>query len=138
MAVNLHGVPRMTYDLDIVVPFEAGSLRGTREALESLGLRCRLPIVLESLAEQGPASLAERSLVAVTFTDSNNPLREVDVLVAPPLPASDIVSRAIVLASGALRVPVVSLEDLVVMKRAGGRPQDLADLAHLERIRGRR
>lgn len=138
LAVNLHGIPRATYDVDIVVPLDAPSLQGCREALESLGLRCRLPLVLESLAGQPSGALAARNLIAVTFTDSNDPLREVDVLVAPPVNADDLVARSRRMEAPELAINVVCLEDLVAMKRAAGRPQDLADLAHLERLLPRR
>lgn len=37
LAVNLHGIPRTTFDIDLVVPREAAPLRRCREALESLG-----------------------------------------------------------------------------------------------------
>ena len=37
---------------------------------------------------------------------------------------------------GGLRVPVLSREHLIQNKRATGRPQDLADLARLERREG--
>jgi len=43
VAVNIHGIPRMTYDVDIVVATSEPSLRACREVLEGLGLRSRLP-----------------------------------------------------------------------------------------------
>jgi len=39
---------------------------------------------------------------------------------------------------GDVPVRVLSLEDLIVAKRAAGRPQDLADIVHLEQIRAKR
>jgi len=39
---------------------------------------------------------------------------------------------------GDIPVRVLSLEDLIVAKRAAGRPQDLADIIHLEQIRAKR
>jgi len=39
---------------------------------------------------------------------------------------------------GDIPVRVLSLEDLFVAKRAAGRPQDLADIIHLEQIRAKR
>jgi hypothetical protein len=36
VAVNLHGVPRMTYDLDLVVVPEAEQLRATEAVLTKL------------------------------------------------------------------------------------------------------
>lgn len=136
VAVNIHGVPRMTYDVDIVVATTEPSLRTCREVLEGLGLRSRLPFALESIAAAATRRELEhdRNLVAVTFTDPSNPLREVDVLVAPSLDPDGIAARAVRRGSGAMTVRVASIEDLVRMKRLARRPQDLADVAHLERL----
>lgn len=134
LAVNLHGIPRTTFDVDLVVPREADPLRRCREVLEGLGLACRLPVELETLASETDEALRARNLIAVTFTDPSNPLREVDVLVAPPVPGTDLVARSVVRESAELAVRVVSLPDLVALKRAAGRAQDLADLRHLERL----
>jgi hypothetical protein len=134
LAVNLHGIPRTTFDVDIVVPREGAALAACRVALESIGLVCRLPVTLEALASETDEALLARNLIAVTFTDPSNPLREVDVLVTPPIPGADLVARSVVRESTELAVRVVSLPDLVAMKRASGREQDLADLRHLERL----
>jgi hypothetical protein len=134
LAVNLHGIPRVTYDVDIVVRREHDALVRCRRALEGIGLRCRLPLAIESLAAETDEALAARNLIAVTFTDPGDPLREVDVLIAPPLPAERLIARARVMESSELVLRVVSLEDLVALKRAAGREQDLADLRHLERL----
>ncbi len=136
VAVNIHGVPRMTYDVDIVVSTTEASLRRCREVLERLGLQCRLPFSLESIADLSKRKELEsdRNLVAVTFTDPGNPLREVDVLVAPSLDPDGIVARAVRRTADALSVRVVSLEDLLTMKRSSNRAKDRADIEHLERI----
>ncbi len=136
VAVALHGVPRMTYDVDIVVLTTEPALRRCREVLEGLGLVPRVPVVLESLAEAAVRDrhVREKNLVALTFTDPTHPLREVDVLVAPPIAAEDLVARSVVRDADGLEVRVVSFVDLIALKRAAGRSQDLADVAHLERL----
>ena len=136
VAVNIHGVPRMTYDVDIVVATTESSLRAVREVLEQLGLRSRLPFALESIADVATRVEleTERSLFAVTFTDPANPLREVDVLIAPSLDPDGIAARAVERSAGSIPVRVATIEDLVRMKRIANRPQYLADIAHLERI----
>jgi hypothetical protein len=137
VAVNLHGVPRMTYDLDIVVAPEAAALAATESALAALGLRPRLAVRLADFAdaEYRETMLAERNLVAVTFTDPADPLREVDVLVSPPIDAVALLARAHVVDLAGTAVAIAAIDDLIAMKRASGRAQDLADVAHLERIR---
>lgn len=139
VAVNLHGIPRMTYDLDVVVATDARSLSACRGAFEGLGLSCRLPLVLESLAEETERARLEqeRNLIAVTFTDPANPLREIDVLVAPSLDPDGIISRALVRSAGDFEVRIASIDDLIRMKERSGRPQDQADVRHLRKIQGR-
>jgi len=46
-------------------------------------------------------------------------------------------ARAVRVRLGDLEVPVVAIDDLITNKRAAGRPQDLADVALLERVRDR-
>jgi hypothetical protein len=136
VAVNLHGVPRMTYDVDLAVPTTVAALGQIDALLTELGLRCRLPITLSDLADDAlrASYRDERNLIAVTYTDPRDPLREVDILVSPPIAASELVERAITLRLDEIPVSVVGLRDLIALKRASGRPQDLADVEHLERI----
>jgi hypothetical protein len=136
VAVNLHGVPRMTYDIDIVVKTDAATLGACEVALGSIGLAPRLPLRLGDLsgAAERERLEAERNLTALTFTDPSNPLREVDVLIGPSIDPDGIVDRAGVSDAGSFRVSVAGLADLIAMKRRAGRPQDLADISHLERI----
>jgi hypothetical protein len=95
VAVNLHGVPRMTYDVDLVVPTTYDALQRVDEVLVGLGLQCRLPIKLVDLADDALREQLreERNLIAVTYTDPRDPLREVDILVSPPIPATRLVAR---------------------------------------------
>lgn len=140
VAVNLHGVPRMTYDVDIVIVTDAATLLACSQAMASLALVARLPLRLEDLADPAERDRLERdrNLTALTFTDSANPLREVDVLIGPSVDPDRIARGAVSMDAGAFRVRIASLDDLIAMKRRAARPQDLADVAHLERIaRGR-
>jgi predicted nucleotidyltransferase len=137
VAVNLHGVPRMTYDVDIAVPTTVDTLQQVDRVLTGLGLRCRLPIELVSLADETVRReyRDERNLIAVTYTDPADLLREVDILVSPTIPASELVSRAVTLHLDDIPVRVVGLDDLIALKRAADREQDRADVVHLERLK---
>jgi hypothetical protein len=136
VAVNLHGVPRLTYDVDIVVLPEAGDLAATEALLVGMGLRCRLPLSLPALADPSLRQHLrdERNLLAVTFTDPADPLREVDVLVSPPVDAVQLLARAVEMNLDGAAIKVVSLADLVALKRASGRAQDMDDARYLERV----
>ena len=96
----------------------------TRAACEEVDARRRRHARLE----------AERNLIAVTFTDPADPLREVDILVAPSVDPDGVVARSVIRSAGTFEVAVANLVDLLRMKRSAGRPQDLADVVHLERL----
>jgi len=75
-----------------------------------------------------------RNLIALTFTDSTDPLREVDVLVATAHDAESIVSRAETYDWHGVEVRVASRTDLIGMKTGTGRMQDEADCALLKKL----
>lgn len=137
VAVNLHGVPRMTYDVDIVVAPTRASLTALASLLDDFGLKARQPIDLLVLADASERERLRResNLIAITFADPADPLREIDILVSPPIDPATLIARAGTLSFAGVPVRVVALDDLIALKRAGGRAQDLADIAHLERIR---
>jgi len=138
LAVNLHGIPRATYDVDLVVVRERAELERLEQVLRRLGLTPRIPVSLSGFSDAAYCEQmrTERNLIAVTFTNAAKPLEEVDVLVSPTLDPNDIVARAIVRESGDLRARVACVDDLIAMKRATGREQDARDVEHLERLRG--
>jgi hypothetical protein len=131
VAMNLHGVPRMTYDVDLVVT--PSSYEALERVLLSLGLRPRLPLLLRELVdvEHRRALKQARNLVAMTFTDPNRPLRETDLRVDPDIDAEGIVARAQPRPLGRETLRVCSRADLVALKRHAGRDKDLHDLADL-------
>src|SRR5262249_48618972 len=114
VAVNLHGVPRLTYDVDIVVVPEREQLRRAAQVLQGLGLSCRIPVRLDDFADASYRATMreERNLIAVSYADPSDPLREVDVLVSPDVDAADLVARATVLSLGDVPVRVASIPDL--------------------------
>src|SRR4051812_48831302 len=65
-------------------------------------------------------------------------LREVAILVSPPIDPAALVARALTLQLDDIPVRVVSIADFIELKRATGRAQDAADVVHLERLIGAR
>lgn len=137
LAVNLHGARRRTYNVDLVVRPDARNLAALQRLLGELGLTSRQPIELETLASQRERQrlLRSKNLVSIAFRDPRDALREVDVVVAPPLDANELVERAVARRIEGISVRVAALADLMLMKRVSGRPGDAGDVARLERIR---
>ncbi len=139
LAVNLHGVSRRTYNIDLVVRPETRTLVALQKLLSDLGLSTRQSIDLSELANESERRrlLAERNLVAITFFDPFDALRQVDVVVAPPLEPGQLVRRAVARRVEGVAVRVAALPDLILMKRVSGRCGDAGDVARLERLQAK-
>ena len=82
LAVNLHGVPRMTADIDIAVEFSPTNVDRLLEALRELGYTPAVPVHPEALAnrEQREEWRTTRNMQAFSFLNAENPLAELNVL----------------------------------------------------------
>lgn len=138
VAVVLHGHPRMTADLDLVVDLTAESAGRAIAALVDLGMEPRLPVDPQAFADPDVRRewIDERSLTVFTMLDPSEPLLEVDLFAQPPLPFEELWDQATIVQLGGQAVRVASIDHLIAMKNAAGRPQDLADVAALEALRG--
>lgn len=127
-AVALHGAPRGTFDVDCVIEWSLKHLQQAEAALKSLGLVSRLPITAEMLFQFHDEYVEKRNLIAWNFYDPKQPVRQVDLIVTYNL--ADKQTKLIRTAHG--NIKILSRKDLIAMKRASGRLQDLEDVKALE------
>lgn len=130
-AVALHGAVRGTVDIDLVLRWSEETLRRAERALNGIGLVSRLPIRAGDVFANRDEYMRERRRVAWNFHDPGDPLAEVDIVITHDLAAMR--AEPMQLPSGA--VAVLSIGDLIDMKRDSGRPQDVEDVRALERLR---
>lgn len=131
MARTLLGSPRITKDLDISYARERQNLVALGEVLVSLNARLRgappeLPFVPD-----------ERTLRGISLLTLETDAGWLDLLLDPDgSPGYEALrdNAARVEIDGRV-VRVSSVDDLVAMKQAAGRPQDLADIAELRLLR---
>jgi hypothetical protein len=123
-AAILHGVARLSADVDVTVELGARSSRELVAALATAGFEPRVPDAI-AFAE------ATRVLPFV-HGPSRMPL---DVVLAGPGLEEQFLAGVQERVVGSVRVPVVCAEDLVAMKMLAGRPRDLDDVAAIARVR---
>jgi hypothetical protein len=70
-------------------------------------------------------------MTAWNFTNPQNPIQAVDIIIAQDLSRMKV-DR---IKAGKRIFPVVSVRDLIIMKRKSGRPQDLQDIEALEKLK---
>ncbi|MGH2693910.1 MAG: DUF6036 family nucleotidyltransferase [Actinomycetota bacterium] len=124
LAARLHGSPTVTDDLDICHSAERDNLERLAEALRQMEAKLRVA------PADVPFPLDARTLAAganFTFSTNYGPL---DCMALPAgVNGYDELSRtADRMRFDDLEVLVASIDDLILMKRAAGRPQDLKEL----------
>ncbi len=129
-AVALHGAVRGTVDVDIVLVWEKKNLQRAEATLKDLGLVSRLPVTAEDVFNFRDEYVENRNLVAWNFFNPGNPAEQLDIVITYDLKGRR--SKRIETSDGP--VVILNRQDLIEMKRASGRPQDLEDISALERI----
>ncbi len=139
-AVILHGVPRTTADLDLVVDLEPANLRRLVAAMNRLGYRPRAPVDPLDLCNplQRQAWIDDKGMRAFTFIMPGHPLADIDVLLDPPLDYAALLPGAERVDTGALTISIAGIPDLIRLKLAAGRDQDRSDVDALRRLLGDR
>ena len=129
-AVALHGAVRGTIDIDLVLRWTRRTLIDAEAALNGIGLESRLPISAEDVYSFRDEYIENRNLIAWNFHNPDDPLEQVDIVINYDLSGKK--TRRFELPTGP--VEVLAVADLIAMKRASGRPQDVEDVRALERL----
>ncbi len=119
IAAVLHGVPRATFDLDILIEATAPNAERLLQALRQAGF--------------GTADLVDaQGILANEITVFNDRVR-IDVQTSTPgLTFQDAWSHRETMGYQGQKFYVASRQDLMASKRAAGRPRDLEDVRILE------
>ena len=125
-AVIFHGRPRATKDIDLLVALDADNRQRLVDALTMFGA-----------SQEVVDGVRGMTLDEVVFFGIS-PLR-VDILgSASGIEFESAFAKAILTTLDGVSVRIISLDDLIVNKKASGRPRDIEDSAELERIRDRK
>lgn len=129
-AVALHGAVRGTVDIDFVIKWNKNNLMKSVSALNELGLVSRLPITADEVFSFRDEYINNRNLIAWNFYNPDNPAEQVDIIIDFDLSGKSVVSMKV----ADVEINVISIKQLIKMKKKSARPQDLADIDALEKI----
>jgi hypothetical protein len=127
MAVVLYGYPRLTRDIDLLIP--AADLERATAILSTVGFTLPGGIIPFDLGRA-----RERRIFRVSKRIGTEVLTA-DLLLLPPYLQGVWEDREVYEVEGTA-VTVVSRAGLLEMKRIAGRPQDLVDIENLEATEG--
>jgi hypothetical protein len=136
VALVLHGVVRFTADLDLIVDLEPENLSRFVLVLTELEYRPRNPVNVGDFLD--PAIRGkwkrEKGMEVFSFADPSQPMTMVDVFIEEKIPFREVMQETVRMEAGGITIPVVSLRHLKRLKKAAGRPQDLADIEAIEAL----
>lgn len=136
LAVALHGYPRVTMDVDVVLAMSPDNLTRFIAGAKAAGLRPTMPVAIESLAATDLLECwqREKGMLAFGLRGTEAQATVLDVLIASPIPYADLRRNAVMIETGPYRIPVASIDHLIAMKRASGRSKDLIDIEELQKL----
>jgi predicted nucleotidyltransferase len=134
LAVNFHGVPRMTYDIDLMMLLQSNNILKLISKLTQWGYKPKIPVDPKGLADKTKRELwvHEKGMKALNFYSDKLSIAEIDLVFDSPIPYGQLKKRAVKIEIQGEKIPTVSIHDLIKLKLKAGRKQDLADVEHLK------
>jgi hypothetical protein len=133
VAVVLHGVPRFTADIDLVLALDRANVLAALDALAGLAYQPRAPVSLLDFAD--PSSrrdwIEDKGLTVFSLWSPNHPATEIDLFIEEPFPFEEVFARATRVDLGENQITVASVADLIELKRRADRPRDREDIERL-------
>lgn len=134
LAVNAHGVVRLTHDVDLVIQLHPDNIRYAFQALERIGYRPSVPVTDAQFADDATRQdwIEQKGMQVLNFWSDEHRETPLDVFVTEPFPFDEEYEKAAVRAvAGMDDVRFVSLPTLLRMKEAAGRKKDMGDIEDL-------
>ncbi len=143
LAVNLLGSLRSTADLDLLVELSNKNLAKIVAILKKRGYRVKQPVDPMGIADKKIREdwIKNKHMKAFNFYKGERFWDEVDIIIDSPVTYAAARKNAILVSVGHLKLPVISIDDLIKMKRRANRDVDRLDIKQLldiKKMRGQR
>ena len=135
IAVNLLGSFRTTADLDILVEMNDKNLTKVITILKKRGYQVKQPVDPMGIADEKTRKdwIHKKHMKAFNFYKYDE-FKEVDIIIDSPVSYKQASKNAIKIKSGKITLPVISINDLIKMKKNTGRGVDQSDIQALKHI----
>jgi TPP-dependent 2-oxoacid decarboxylase len=136
IAVNLLGSLRNTADMDILVEMSDSNLKKIITILKNNGYRVKQPVDPMGMADKKTREdwIRNKHLKAFNFYKEKE-LKEVDIIIESPVSFEDAKKSALRIKIEDITLPVISIDNLIKMKKKTGRSIDRFDIEELKKIK---
>lgn len=137
IAVNLWGIPRMTYDIDLLLDMEESNLRKFLTLVRKWGFRPKIPVDIRDFADKDKREgwIRQKNMKAFCLINPAWPLSEIDIIVKAPIDYKKALKNITWVKVKNTSIPLISIDDLIKMKKNTDRKQDLADIRYLKTLK---
>jgi hypothetical protein len=138
LAVIAHGYGRSTFDVDLVIRLQEDCIKRAFEALNRIDYHPAVPVTAEEFSnpEIRERLRVSKHMEVLKFWSDLHRETPLDVFISEPFDFQEEYDQAMKQESSPGHpVRVLRYETLLAMKRAAGRPQDLADVSELRFIK---
>lgn len=136
LAVNLHGVSRLTMDVDLIVALDGQNLSRFANVAQRLALKPVVPVTLADLGDAAKVRswIVEKHMLAFALRPPGRADPTIDLLMQPSVSFDEAYGARLEKDIGGVRVPIASIEHLIALKTGTGRLKDESDIAALRAL----
>lgn len=138
LAVNFHGVPRMTYDIDLLLYLSDRNIDNFLKLMKEWGFSPKIPIDIMSFADKAKREdwIKNKNMKAFCLANPAWAVSEIDIIIDSPISYEKALrhSKTIKIQNRNVDVPIISISDLILMKKKSDRIQDKEDIANLQKL----
>jgi hypothetical protein len=136
LAVNFLGVPRMTYDIDLLLYLEDSNLRKFLRVMKGWGFKPKVPVDIMDFADGKKRRywIKHKNMKAFNLVNPEWGVSEIDIVVNTPVDYEKAGKNLRYFILQGVSIPTISIRDLIKMKEKSGRLQDKKDTENLRRI----
>lgn len=136
IAVNLLGSLRSTADLDILVDMTDNNLAKVVRILKKKGYRIKQPIDPMGIAVKKTRDnwIKKKHMKAFNFYKDKE-LKEIDIIIDSPVSYKEAKKKVLHIKADSLNLSVISIDNLIKMKKKANREIDKFDIKELRKIK---
>ncbi len=136
LAVNLHGFIRSTADMDILIEMSDENLKKAVTIFKKQGYHVKQPVDPMGIADAKTRRdwIQNKHMKAFNFYKDDE-FKEVDIIIESPVSFIEAKTSALSIKIDNMRLPLISINNLIKMKRGTGRAVDKFDIEELKKIK---
>jgi hypothetical protein len=126
----------MTADIDIILDFEEVNLLKFEDITKLISYTAVLPFSIKQMVNKEVRSsfIKEKNLIAYSYFNNLKNVMSLDVLVDVPIPFNELWDKREVRTSFDFKINIVSINDLIQLKKYSNRKQDNDDILLLSQL----